>query len=145
MAISLNNGYRYSIWYVPEDHEEFARAYNIQHIPHITFATNLTYDQALVLFNSSIHKAIFVRFISSIEKFPSMYENDPLRACGWYVETIAPKSFQTPHRLHMSVNYGDTTSSQVDIPKPVLCHIALVDTLSSDPVNWRILDMVLFS
>ena len=118
--MSSSQGYGYSIWYIPEDYQTFANEYDITHIPHLTYETNLSYDQIDILFTplKQRYPSILVKAITDVEYFPSMYQNDPLSSYGWYMEVINPKSFYIFHTPHMSLKYWGRKDVIQSLPLP---------------------------
>ena len=141
----MNSGYGYSVWYVPNDYLSIMDEYDIQHIPHVTIATNLaSITQAEHVYLSLPTIANIIITSTSPELFPSMYANDPLKALGWFVE-FDPQS-NVPsirHTPHISTLYF----TSVQPPYPPLrqcapiqgymrCNKFIADTRSGDPSQW---------
>ena len=103
----------------------------MKHIPHITIKTNLVCPEQIIK-----DKSCQIQFKGPISKFPSMYENDPLAACGFYCNIDIP----TEHEPHMTLWYNYEENLEViDTPDPTHGQLFLADTRSLDPSEWRLI------
>lgn len=77
-----------------------------------------------------------IYFDNSVFHFPSMYENDPLTACGFYCDIDIP----TNHEPHMTLWYNHTeTIGALGPPGDTHGQVFLADTRSIDPSDWKII------
>lgn len=124
-------GYGFSVWVVPHNHGFLAHRYNMKHIPHVTLETNLVTPKNK--FDKNFCKIYFKNFCS---QFPSMYETDPMTACGFYCDIDIPIDFDP----HMTLWYNHPNPSPImDIPEPTHGQVFMADTRSMDPSEWKII------
>ena len=124
-------GYGFSVWAVPYNSDIIKAKYSMKHIPHITLKTNMIIPE-----NRFIETSCEIVFKNPVCKFPSMYENDPLTASGFYCDINIP----TEHDPHMTLWYNfDGPLRVINIPEPTRGEIFLADTRSMDPSEWRII------
>lgn len=141
-------GYSHSVWYVPYDYKEIQSKYHITHIPHVTIETNLvTLENAYDVYDKHVktYPVVKISFLNELVKFPSFYVHDPLQAYGWYVEKINPSLNIDDWRPHMSLKYQSHKDASPnlfnDVPAPtdLTCFLAIADTFSDNPCEWRII------
>lgn len=127
-------GYGFSIWIVPLDHQMFMKKYNMVHIPHITVSTNYTSVlQARETFNKLSSICSF-SFHPGYHMFPSMYEYEVLRGSGFYCDV---HSIEISHKPHMTVFYNVDHRYHIDEPQNIHYGvIQIADTTSLDPRQW---------
>jgi len=139
--------YGYSVWYIPHNYNELSKEYNIKHLPHVTYKTNIETEKECYDLAKLIPREITIEFFSDIAKFPKMHQNDPLFGYGWYVTPkngIECMHFATEPHLTLKYfnNYNDFKSHKIiqDItPKKTKCFLAIVDTQSNNPADWFII------
>lgn len=153
MTVAKLPGYGFSVWYVPcrkSDISMLQKKYDMKHTPHVTAATNLRVSEAVRIWRSLPKKVIFTAK-EPCTRFPCMYENNPLSACGFYGslwdtsqdESVLLKLAWQPH---MSVKYferDDNTMiasvSASTLSYPLECERFFVNTQSTIPIDWSIL------
>ena len=129
-------GYGYSIWIVPDNYDAIKREYKMNHIPHITIATN--YETSGDARRASLkYKPIATfTFLPGYHHFPNMYEQDILEACGFY---CVIHDIVTRHRPHMSIYY-DNVIHDLNPPAGTLSgSIHIADTTSLKESQWHIM------
>ena len=125
-------GYNWSIWYVPNKWKAFMEKYNMVHVPHMTYATNLTERPTDVDAPLKLNE---VTFNSVLQKFKSQYTPNPLAAVGWYCNV--PKGWTRTHIPHVTWKYSTDVDSTVETPdKLTELFLAIADTRSDDPSRW---------
>ena len=125
-------GYNWSIWYVPNNWKEFMKKYDMVHVPHMTYATNLLERPTDVDAPLKIHK---IMFNSNMKRFKSQYENDPLKAVGW--TCIVPKPWTPSHVPHVTWKYSCDVDDMVETPDSWTdLFLAIADTRSDVPSLW---------
>ena len=127
------SGYQWSIWYIPENWKTFMRDYNMKHVPHLTIETNIPIKPTTIEAELCLKR---VEFKSGLVKIPSQYNEDTSTAIGWFCETSDKWTRQ--HRPHITWKYD----YDIDPPteKPATIHnlfLAIADTRSSDPTEWK--------
>lgn len=147
--------YGFSIWYVPYNYLDLKERYNMEHIPHITYKTNIpTIEEALIILNE-IKPIIEIEFIDRIVEFPKMYAQDPLHACGYYVKLSSNlynfdsynHEYLLNPKLHMSTKYftDDTINNVTNYlesttdfitPYKTVCYKAISDNQELDFTKW---------
>ena len=156
MSVSMDidtsqNGYGYSVWYVPRNYKQLQDKHNILHIPHITLETNLTLRDAYHIYHNA-SKSIRVKFQNNYVKFPSFYENDPLMSYGWYVDIITMARRKLNWTPHMTLRYvsrrdnntykdkvilSENLKLSTEIKNELDCDIMIADTRSGCPQEWH--------
>lgn len=125
-------GYGYSVWVIPDNYEIIKKKYKMKHIPHVTISTNHVVPPTL-----KDIRPIKIKLHDEFVNFPKMYENDPLKASGFYCEIDYP----TKHRPHMTVYYEHLENCKIEPPKEKLEGIMyVVDTTSCDATKWKIIN-----
>lgn len=150
MQIDNEQGYGYSVWYVPRNYKELQQKYNISHIPHITLETNLSLRDAYHIYHNAIDN-IVIEFQNKYVKFPSLYDHDPLISYGWYVDVIKMTRRKLNWTPHLTLRYAERTTknNSTYIDKAVLsenhippkgsieCDIIIADTRGVCPEEWH--------
>lgn len=123
----------------------------MSHIPHVTIKTNVTtLEDAYYVFEKHVktHPIVNISFMNELVKFPSFYVHDPLQAYGWYVRDVRPTFIVENWNPHMSLRYQtrekerERESSHIDnalTPTDLTCFLAIADTFSNNPSDWRII------
>ena len=146
-------GYLYSIWCIPDNWKDIKERYNMCHIPHVTIETLLSETECM----SRIHQyddKYMIRFEDNIYNLNDItYKggetsggcetscgcDDDLPAYGFYCEL---DSLCVSHRPHMTLLYSNL-GSDMKIEKAPIHKIQgkvyMVNTISSDPSEWRII------
>jgi len=130
--------YKHSIWYVPYNYKQLKNEFNMTHIPHITLKTMMERDECFDLFDKLVKKEFYFTLQNDLVLFPSMYEQDPMQAIGWWVEN-SPK-------YHLSLRYFGLENpkkikfTQISPPNESLqCFLAIADTSDCNPEKWKLL------
>lgn len=144
--------YGYSVWYVPDNYRELQERYNIQHIPHVTLKTKMSFDDASNLYHSQIKIAdtINIEYYNKFITFPAYDKNDHLQYRGWKVNIVGMndkfKSVNSNWNPHMTVEYtvinnnkkSQSCHMEVDPPHGKSpCFLVIADTNDVLPCNWR--------
>ena len=125
-------GYGFSIWVVPHNHQVIRNQYKMKHIPHITVKTNMIIPEKI--FGKKFCKINFKN--SFCCEFPSMYQNDPLTACGFYCDINIP----TDHDPHITLWYNHSGPlDSLSPPQDTHGQVFLADTRSINPSEWKII------
>ena len=127
-------GYGYSIWLVPLNHVAIKKMYGMVHIPHVTVQTNLCSAPELKLPKGEFRLNSF----TSLVELKSQYKHDPLCAWGWECQSPDVAIKHTPH---MSCTYSQPPSGITEPPGDLLATMHLVDTTSTDPSEWTLVNM----
>ena len=139
--------YGYSVWYIPHNYNYLAQSYDMNHIPHVTYKTNIETEKECFDLVKLLPHEVTVDFVTDIVKFPKMHKNDPLFGYGWYVTAKVDMDhvhFSTdPHlTLEYFNNYNDYKNHNIvnkKKPNRLKCFLAVVDTQSNNPSDWFIL------
>lgn len=151
-------GYGYSVWYVPTKPLQLThikQRYQLQHIPHVTVATNMNFSEAAMMMQRMPQRVMF-QANDPLTYFPSLYGTNTLHGFGFYgslwdisddtfatVELkwqprIALQYFNDPH------HHGDKHMCSDVLPVlqfalryPVECEKCIANTLSFDPTEWK--------
>jgi hypothetical protein len=89
-----------------------------------------------------VHSSILSRDIytvnefSELKKFPKMYKNDPLNACGFYCKIDC---INTNHNPHMSLFYNEDALNGLIPPESLKCMLYIANTESLDCSEWYLL------
>ena len=126
-------GYGWSIWLVPQVRSMF----RFEHIPHITYKTNLVDIPHIPTDN----KHYRVRFITRrVVPLKTEYEIDPLYGAGWYCDV---EELDIGHLPHMTTEYSkERIINPVQHEPPygyISCKLVVADTRSLNPSDWYIL------
>jgi hypothetical protein len=134
--------YQFSIWYVPANYQEFIKEYNLKHIPHVTYKTNIETLEECKQLIKELPLEIFIEF-KNVIKFPQMYETDNLFSYGW-LNTV--DGIQLEHEPHTTIEYFDEYKKlhnhkiqEIINPPKTKCFLSISDTRSMDPSKWCIL------
>jgi hypothetical protein len=140
--------YGFSIWYIPYNFKKIMEKYNIIHVPHVTYKTNIDSLNQCQDLIKNIESEIFISFQENIYKFPKMHKNDPLFGCGWYID-INDCSHEFDCNPHLTQcyfnNYKDFTNYKIinyDKPEDTACYLTIVDTRSNNPSEWIIIEKI---
>jgi hypothetical protein len=135
--------YEFSVWYVPYNYQDFMDKYNIIHIPHVTYTTNLKTIEECHAIVDNIPKEININFANDAVIFSRMYKNDPLHSYGWWIDV---DDLKFHHRPHMTIEYFNDSNKlhnhklgTYTKPERTKCFLAISDTNSMDPSDWTIL------
>jgi hypothetical protein len=139
--LSLKN-YGYSVWYVIHPYFYFQSDLQMKHIPHVTFMTNLTKEEAYDAAQYAPENITITFENDYLYEFPSFYSSDPLRAVGWWVNTSLVNAKWRPHmswryfKQDEEMVYPETMTPKKET---YMCTKAVVDTTDDDPAKWKIL------
>ena len=126
-------GYGYSVWAVPMNHEAIRVAYGMKHIPHITLSTN----HVKVPIPTNWGQKLSIEFKDKhLYRLPRIYEYDPLdtTSAGFYCKI---EGYDNP-LLHMTMSYDFSEKyGEYSAPDETLtAHVYRADTRSLDPSKW---------
>jgi hypothetical protein len=136
--------YGFSIWYVPYNYTQLKQRYSIKHIPHITIKTNLIREDATHFYTNTLFPyETHIYVTDPIVIFPSIHKQDPLKAIGWWCNTL-PKNQDIEWKPHLSIEYFIELPSRLPIydkapQEPLLCYKIIADTTSANPEEWHLL------
>ncbi len=151
MDVDRDDGYGYSVWFVPSNYKELQARYNITHIPHITLETNLSIRDAFHIYHNACSK-IKITFQHNYVKFPSLYHHDPMISYGWFVnveQMTRRKLNWTPHMTLRYISRQSETVNNIYIQSQILsenhipptapseCFVVIADTRSGIPEEWH--------
>lgn len=150
MDMETDQGYGYSVWFVPTNHKQLQDQYNMTHIPHITLETNLSLKDAYHIYHNTCKK-ITIKFRNKFVKFPLLYHHDPKISYGWYVDVIymtGRKHNWTPHmtaaylpRFVGYSSYKEQCIMERNLCAPsdyIECFATIADTRSGVTEEWNI-------
>lgn len=122
----------------------------MDHIPHVTVETNLTYNDARAMMLRFPHTALF-QPDDSIVAFPSFYDHNPLTACGWFGRLSAKDNspIALPFPPHMSIHYFQQDSEytpekynkSINSLGSLVCSLYIADTTATIPKEWKLLNV----
>lgn len=123
--------------------------FDIPHIPHATYRTQLLKDDAIAVYHSRLCDDLecdaYINLGDEVVLFPNMYVENPLRAVGRYVKGIDTGcSNITPHMSFRYYSSQDGIPCNIkDIyapaPQPLKCFLAVADTTHSNPCDWKLI------
>lgn len=128
----MNNGYKFSIWLVPINWKVIKKIYKMEHIPHITVATNIDTDISSAILNNNIYT---ISDFSIASNFDKMYKNDPLNGYGFFCKI---NEIKTNHVPHMTLFYNKLINNINPPPPPneLKCKLYIADTRNLDYRLW---------
>lgn len=123
--------YKFSIWLIPENWKKIKEMYKMEHIPHITVATNIESELPYEILNNKNYK---VSKFSKVTNFEKMYKHDPLNGYGFYCEI---NDIKTTHKPHMTLFYNkELDNENIEIPLELECKLYMANTQSIDWKLW---------
>ena len=118
--------YGYSIWLVPYYYKDLQKQYKMDHIPHVTIATNMMHIPNQILSTD-------VYFITKFSDLSTIDSN----ACGYYCEI---PNLTLNHTPHLTLWYAEEPRYYFNKPvKEIACELRVADTRSSNPKDWKLL------
>ena len=127
--------YSWSIWYVPTEWKEIMSTYDMEHIPHVTWETNIEMEPLDLPERKFIDELIVD---GPLVQLKSEYDNDPISdAVGVYCHK--PDWWDKSHRPHMTLKYNSTDMAGKYIPLEFQdLYVTVADTRDIDPKKWRL-------
>lgn len=133
----MGEGYGYSIWAVPVNSEQLREKYLMSHIPHVTLKTNMEHPPQVNPYGPTCE----IDFDSEFVLFPNIYgKNDLLRSSGFFCNVSGLKE-PVWHAPHMTIWYNYYGAHGIfKPPRSCEANICIVNTMSSEPSEWFIMD-----
>ena len=136
-------GYKYSIWLIPNNWKDIKNFYKMNHIPHITIKTLLSYDEALKLFKNYDNK-YKVNFKDNIYDFKNLsYHHEPKNefpASGYFCKI---ENLELEHKPHMTIHYKYNDKVIYNkSPNNIEGTVFIVNTISDNPEEWNIITII---
>ena len=126
--------YGYSIWYVPIrplDNWRFS------HIPHVTIANGYSSIKEAQKFIRCLPQRVRITPLRHLQYFGS--PKDPLP--GWGLEVHLPYKLQLEYKPHLTLAYTKKYPETTPCFSSFLAKVVIADTRSSQPSEWKILNV----
>jgi hypothetical protein len=130
--------YGYSIWYVPIRRLDNWR---FSHIPHVTIANGYSSIKEAQRMSRCLPQRVRITPLRHLQYFGS--PKDPLP--GWGLEVHLPYKIQTEYKPHLTVAYTKKPPETTPCFSSFLAKVVIADTRSSQPSEWKILNLKNYS
>jgi hypothetical protein len=126
--------YGYSIWYVPIRRLDNWR---FSHIPHVTIANGYSSIKEAQRMSRCLPQTLRITPLRHLQYFGS--PKDPLP--GWGLEVHIPYNLQLEYNPHLTVAYTKNIPETTPFLPSFLAKVVIADTRSSQPSEWKILNL----